>query len=442
MGENVGSERSRAAVVVLVPFPAQGHVTPMVHLAAALCCHGFRAVVALPESGGAANFSAIDRAMEETMLPSFEALLRTHNVAFVVSDMLASWAIAAADRCSVPVAGFWTGMLATYDFICSAPELIRRRLISSSGIPLAVGGVGSSTSSISEALPRLTTEDLPWLVGDLNSQMARFAFWQRAINRWAPLRWLIANTFSGDAGAAAATLRVFRVAPLEPAAAGGGASSFWEEDSSCLRWLDAHPPASVVYVSFGSWVPPIGGDLIAELAQGLETAGRPFLWVMADDWRSGLPLRFLERWSSSTSSLGKVVKWAPQMAVLRHGAVGCFLSHCGWNCTMEAIRCRTPLLCYPVAGDQLINCRYIAEAWKIGVRLESMRRGALEEGLSEVIGPAGDGLRRQLAGMSEEIFGEDGKETAAKELMAFVEDVRTAVDATEEEHLHLQLCSL
>ncbi|CAA6665282.1 unnamed protein product [Spirodela intermedia] len=378
MGENVGSERSRAAVVVLVPFPAQGHVTPMVHLAAALCRHGFRAVVALPESGGAANFSAIDCAMEETMAPSFEALLRTHNVAFVVSDMLASWAIAAADRCSVPAAGFWTGMLATYDLICSAPELIRRRLISSSGIPLAVGGVGSSTSSISEDLPRLTTEDLPWLVGDLNSQMARFAFWQRAINRWAPLRWLIANTFSGDGGAAAARLRVFRVAPLEPAAAGGGASSFWEEDSSCLRLLDAHSPASVVYVSFGSWVPPIGGDLIAELAQGLETAGRPFLWV---------------------------VKWAPQIAVLRHGAVGCFLSHCGWNCTMEAIRCRTPLLCYPVAGDQLINCRYIAEAWKIGVRLESMRRGALEEGLSEVIGPAGDGLRRRLAGMSEEIFG-------------------------------------
>ncbi|CAA6665281.1 unnamed protein product [Spirodela intermedia] len=383
MSEDVGNDGSRAAVVVLVPFPAQGHVTPMVQLAAALCRHGFRAVVALPESvhrslpgggaaagevvfrclpdglheGGAANFSAIDRAMEETMAPSFEALLRTHNVAFVVSDMLASWAIAAADRCSVPVAGFWTGMLATYDLICSAPELIRRRLISSSE---------SSTSSISEDLPRLTTEDLPWLVGDLNSQMARFAFWQRAINRWAPLRWLIANTFSGDGGAAAARLRVFRVAPLEPAAAGGGASSFWEEDSSCLRWLDAHPPASVVYVSFGSWVPPIGGDLIAELAQGLESAGRPFLWVMADAWRSGLPLGFLERWSSSTSSLGKVVKWAPQLAVLRHGTVGCFLSHCGWNSTMEAIRCRTPLLCYPLAGDQFINSRYIAEAWKVG----------------------------------------------------------------------------
>lgn len=315
------------------------------------------------------------------------------------------------------------------------------------GIPLAGAGGGSSTStSISEGVPRLTTEDLPWLVGDLNSQMARFAFWRRAINRWVPLRWLIANTFSGDGlgGAdAAAGPRVFRVAPLAPAAAGGGASSFWEEDSSCLRWLDAHPPASVVYVSFGSWVPPIGGDLIAELAQGLEAAGRPFLWVMGDAWRSGLPLGFLDRWSSSSSSSsGKVVKWAPQMAVLRHGAVGCFLSHCGWNSTMEAIRCRTPLLCYPVTGDQPVNCRYIAEAWKIGVRLDSMRRPAVEEGLEAVMGPAGDGLRRRLAEMSEAIFGKDGQETAAKELMAFVEEVSATVDATGEEHFHPQLCSL
>lgn len=162
MGLAVGRKGSREAVVVLVPFPAQGHVTPMVHLAGALCRQGFRAVVALPESvlrrlpaggsaasevvfrylpdglpeTGGANFFAIDRALEETVAPPFEALLRTLDVAFVVFDMLASWAMAAADRCSVPAAGFWPGMLASYDLVCSAPELVRRGVLSSSGRPL------------------------------------------------------------------------------------------------------------------------------------------------------------------------------------------------------------------------------------------------------------------------------------------------------------------
>ena len=45
------------------------------------------------------------------------------------------------------------------------------------------------------------------------------------------------------------------------------------------KWLDAQPPRSVVYISFGSMFSPTG-DQIKELAQGLEASEQRFLWVL------------------------------------------------------------------------------------------------------------------------------------------------------------------
>ena len=89
----------------------------------------------------------------------------------------------------------------------------------------------------------------------------------------------------------------------------------------------------------------IGPDKVRELALGLEATGRPFLWALKRDasWRAGLPDGFEDR----VAGRGKLVDWAPQQDVLRHAAVGCYLTHCGWNSTLEAIQHGVRLLCYP-----------------------------------------------------------------------------------------------
>jgi hydroquinone glucosyltransferase len=127
---------------------------------------------------------------------------------------------------------------------------------------------------------------------------------------------------------------------------------------------------SVLYVYFGS-----GGTLsteqTTELAAGLEASEQKFLWVVHfpsdkdrsagyfgtssaehgnDDPLSYLPEGFVER----TSGTGLAVPlWAPQVEILNQPAVGGFLSHCGWNSTLESAAAGVPMVAWPLFADQI-----------------------------------------------------------------------------------------
>ncbi|RLM58560.1 UDP-glycosyltransferase 72B3-like [Panicum miliaceum] len=121
--------------------------------------------------------------------------------------------------------------------------------------------------------------------------------------------------------------------------------------AACLEWLDRQPARSVIFVSFGS-----GGALrteqMRELALGLELSGQRFPWVVRSPSDEGavsdnyydaeskedpfvfLPEGFVER----TKDVGFLVaSWAPQIGLLAHEATGGFLTHCGWNSTLESL---------------------------------------------------------------------------------------------------------
>ncbi|XP_047083556.1 hydroquinone glucosyltransferase-like [Lolium rigidum] len=151
----------------------------------------------------------------------------------------------------------------------------------------------------------------------------------------------------------------------------------------CIEWLDRQPIGSVVYVSFST----LGGlslEQTTEVAAGLEGSGQRFLWVVrmpnlalpaaADgDPLALLPEGFLER----TAGRGlAVTAWTPQVRVLSHPATAAFLSHCGWNSTLESVQSGVPMVTLPVGADQTMNAAILEE--KLGMAL---RPPAREDGI-------------------------------------------------------------
>jgi UDP:flavonoid glycosyltransferase YjiC (YdhE family) len=85
------------------------------------------------------------------------------------------------------------------------------------------------------------------------------------------------------------------------------------------------------------------------------------------DLEALLPDGFLER----TKDRGMVLEnWAPQTEVLRHEAVGAFVTHCGWNSALEAIMSGVPMICWPLYAEQRLNKVHMVEEMKVGVAVE------------------------------------------------------------------------
>ena len=64
--------------------------------------------------------------------------------------------------------------------------------------------------------------------------------------------------------------------------------------------------------------------------------------------------------------VGLVVRWCSQVEVLASEAVGCFLTHCGWNSTVEAIGRGIPFLAWPIRGDQYSDAKLVVGHFKVG----------------------------------------------------------------------------
>ncbi|KAK6933076.1 UDP-glucuronosyl/UDP-glucosyltransferase [Dillenia turbinata] len=150
-----------------------------------------------------------------------------------------------------------------------------------------------------------------------------------------------------------------------------GGNSFWEEDKSCIPWLNTMPLKSVIYVSFGS-ITVLSKDQMFEFWHGLVNSGKPFLWVIRPDsiirenGSGHVPEELLE----ATKKRGCMVEWVPQEEVLFHPAIGGFLTHSGWNSTIESMVAGVPMICWPYFADQQVNSRLVSEVWKVGLDMK------------------------------------------------------------------------
>lgn len=153
---------------------------------------------------------------------------------------------------------------------------------------------------------------------------------------------------------------VYAVGPNLNLTSGGQDS---DKAADVLKWLDEKPPSSVVFLCFGTFG-NFPEDQVKEIALALEHSGHPFLWSLRplaplekghlskyENLENILPPGFLER----TSRTGKIIGWAPQVAVLSHRAVGGFVSHCGWNSILESVWFGVPVATWPSYAEQQLN---------------------------------------------------------------------------------------
>ena len=261
---------------------------------------------------------------------------------------------------------------------------------------------------------------------------------------------LIINTFDALEPDVLAALRaeyprIYTVGPLgsllrrhhdEEDDAGGGSLdlSLWKHDTECLAWMDAQLPGSVVYANFGSLTVVTAAQL-AEFAWGLAATDRPFLWVIREDLVAGGPAAssLPPAFAAETAARGRVATWCPQERVLRHRAVGCFLTHSGWNSTLEGIVEGVPMVCWPFFADQQINSRFVAAVWRNGLDMKDVcDRGVVERTVREAM--ESTKIRRSAHALAEQVKRDvaDGGASSLefKHLVSFIRELSTSAAHT------------
>ncbi|CAI0390899.1 unnamed protein product [Linum tenue] len=195
----------------------------------------------------------------------------------------------------------------------------------------------------------------------------------------------------------------------------GGRATAWK------RWLDEQPPASVVYVSFGSRT-PLSREQTLEVAKGLISCHYPFMWVAKGsvvDKEDGVSLQQVlgEDLARQMEEKGVVVKdWVDQLDIIGHKSVGGFVTHCGWSSIVEASSYGVPMLGWPQIGDQRItgvamaecgvgilggkwgwNGEFVVKGEEIGMHIREMmenqklrsRAAEVMEDINKVVAPGG-----------------------------------------------------
>ncbi|KAK9111013.1 hypothetical protein Scep_018532 [Stephania cephalantha] len=173
-------------------------------------------------------------------------------------------------------------------------------------------------------------------------------------------------------------------------------SSLWKEDHECLKWLDKKEPKSVVYVNFGS-VAVMSQEQLSELAWGLANSGHYFLWIIRPDLVSNAPTVLPKEFILETEERGMLTNWCDQEQVLSHPSVAVFLTHSGWNSTIESIVEGVPMICFPLFAEQQTNCKFVCGDWANGIEIESdVRRNVVERKVREMMeGEKGKVLREK-----------------------------------------------
>ncbi|XP_021732379.1 UDP-glycosyltransferase 76B1-like [Chenopodium quinoa] len=399
--------------LVLFPLPLQGHQTPMLLLASILYSKGFSISIIHtqfnspnPDNYPHFTFHPISESLLGCKASNADVigLLNTLNVYCVVPfrDLLAQ--ILSQNAVKEPVACLITDAMwhFTQDVADNLmlPRIVLRTSNPSSFVAFSslsyfrengyLSAQGCQLEEKVPELPPLKMKDIP-ILGTRDLE-ATYGLVCNMIEKTKSSRGLIFNSFEELEGPALAMLQqdfnipIFAIGPFHKQAP-SLSSGLLTQERDCISWLNAHAPKSVLYISFGSIAAVSEADFL-EIAWGLANSKQPFLWAIRPglvrglDGPAPLPTGFLEK----IAKQGRIVTWAPQDEVLAHPAVGGFMTHSGWNSTLESICEGVPMLCFPCFGDQMVNARHVTDVWKVGLRFENgLNRDDIENSIRRVL---------------------------------------------------------
>ncbi|MCO5551118.1 hypothetical protein L7F22_004615 [Adiantum nelumboides] len=328
-------------------------------------------------------------------------------LSLIISDVFVPWAAELASSLGLPLFFFYTANAASCCVMSHAPALVERHII-----PFQDGRQQELVPC--PGAPMLLPRDFPFSMQLQDVSHPQLQFTLNMFSHLEEANGLILNTcheIEVDAvRALQARCPVYTVGPLFLPVSGELESLNYQKQAGstptddCLKWLDAQSTGSVLYASFGT-LANFSNQQMRELALGLEKSQRSFLWVVHKNVFNGtvsdaLPDGFLERVKDRCF----VTSWAPQVQVLKHGSVGGFFSHCGWNSILENITLKgVPMLCWPDKAEQGVNARILIDVWKLGVPFKvgkdcSVNRDEVEESVRTLMeGEAAQEMRRRGA---------------------------------------------
>ncbi|KAL3830407.1 hypothetical protein ACJIZ3_019209 [Penstemon smallii] len=449
---NLGLSNSKPHAVC-IPFPAQGHINPMLKLAKILNQKGFHITFVnteynhkrllrsrgadalngsasfrfekipdgLPESDAntTQDIPSLFKSTSTTCLAPFKDLLAKLNdtvssevppVSCIISDGIMSFTLEAAEELGIPEVIFWTASAAGYLCYMHYAEFVEKGYTPLKDVSYLTNGyLDTVVDNIIPIMKGIRLRDIPSFIRttDPDEYVMKFAI--REIKRARRASAILINTFDElehdiiNALSSIDLPPIYSIGPLhllEKQIVDKDlqilGSNLWKEEPECLDWLDSKEPDSVVYVNFGS-ITVMTPDQFIEFAWGLCNSNLPFLWILRPDLASGQPAVLPKEFLEATKERGFLAKWCPQERVLSHSSIGGFLTHSGWNSTMESICGGVPMICWPFIAEQQTNCWICCSKWGIGMEIDNdVKRDEVENLVKELmIGEKGKEMKKR-----------------------------------------------
>ncbi|KAI3881216.1 hypothetical protein MKX03_015921 [Papaver bracteatum] len=421
--EEVNAAASKSGHVLVLPLPVQGHINPILQFSKRLVSKGIKVALfttifaskSVKTGAGSVSVVPFSDGFDETGLTKlsgdnymekFKAAVQKHlpeliekqerlgcPIRWLVYDSVIPWVFPLAKE---------LGLLGAVFYTQSNSVNVVYYQVSKGLIPLPVQGPTLSVPGLASLEPH----ELPSFVYKPDSYPAILATVTEQFSNIDEADWLLFNTYDKLEEEAVKWMakqshtRMTTIGPTLPSFyldkrledTDYGLHLFPPNSDACMKWLETKEVASVVYVSFGS-LAALGEEQMEEIAWGIRNSNYHFLWVVRASEEDKLPKNFLEE----TSEKGLVTTWCRQLEVLAHKAVGCFVTHCGWNSTLEALSLGVPMVAMPQWSDQTTNAKCIEDVWRVGVRAKMddngmVNRRNLEESIKEVM----EGERRDV----------------------------------------------